>query len=131
VIAGVLADAVLLVHFALVLFAVFGALAVIWRRWFAWIHLPYLLWAALVNLIPFTCPLTPLENALRVAAGESGYAGGFVEHYIAAVVYPAGMTRTVQLVAGVSVLVWNAVLYWFVFRRGRRQKGSGPGRARS
>lgn len=119
-IAGVLADAVLLLHFGLVLFAVLGGIAVAWRPWFAWVHLPYLVWAALVNLVPFTCPLTPLENALRLAAGESGYEGGFIEHYVAAVVYPAGMTRTVQLVAGVGVIVWNALVYGLLLSLRRR-----------
>lgn len=114
--AGVLADAVLLAHLTFVLFAVFGALAVLWRRWVAWLHLPWLVWAALVNLVPFTCPLTPLENALRVAAGERGYTGGFIEHYVAAIVYPEGLTRPIQLVLGVGVLLWNALVYAVVLR---------------
>jgi hypothetical protein len=119
--ASLLADVVLLLHAAFVLFAVLGAAAVWWRRWIAWLHVPWLVWAALVNLVPFTCPLTPLENDLRRAAGEAGYAGGFIEHWVTAFVYPAAMTRDVQLAAGVGVIVWNALAYAFVVRRARRR----------
>jgi hypothetical protein len=120
VLASLLADAVLLAHAAFVLFAMMGALTVLWRPWLIWIHLPWLVWAALVNLVPFTCPLTPLENALRHAAGEAGYEGGFIEHWVTAFVYPAGMTREIQLIAGVGVIVLNAALYSVVLhRRGR------------
>lgn len=121
-IAGLLADLVLLLHLALVLFAIFGALGLLWWPRFHWIHAPYLVWAALVNLVPFTCPLTPLENALRATAGQTGYGGGFIEHYVAAVVYPQGMTRDVQLVAGVGVLIWNAALYAWLLTRARRAR---------
>jgi hypothetical protein len=120
--ASLLADLVLLLHAAFVLFAVFGAAAVLWRRWIAWLHVPWLVWAALVNLVPLTCPLTPLENDLRRAAGEAGYAGGFIEHWVTAFVYPAAMTRDVQLAAGVGVIVWNALAYAFVVRRARRRR---------
>jgi Protein of Unknown function (DUF2784) len=120
--AGLLADAVLLVHLGLVLFAILGGIGLRWRPWWPWLHLPYLVWAALVNLVPFTCPLTPIENTLRRAAGEAGYEGGFVAHYVTALVYPEGMTREVELVAGIAVLVWNAALYAAVltWRRARR-----------
>ena len=64
-----------------------------------------------MNLAGWTCPLTPLENRFRVAAQDAGYEGGFVQHYVGAVVYPRGMPRRMELVAGVSVVVWNAVLY--------------------
>jgi hypothetical protein len=104
------ANAVLLVHFAFVLFAVFGALlAFINSRWM-WVHVPVVLWSSVVNLASWTCPLTPLENAYRRAAGE-GFEGGFIQHYVGSLVYPKGMPRRLELIAGVSVLVGNVVLY--------------------
>lgn len=115
--ASLLADLVLVVHFALVLFAVVGGFLVLWRRWIAWLHLPYVAWAAAVNLVPFTCPLTPLEVALRRAAGDAGYEGGFIAHYLTPIVYPDGMSEPVALFAGIAVLVWNALLYGFVYYR--------------
>lgn len=114
-----LADLVVLAHFAFAGFAVLGGLAVLWRPWVAWLHLPAVLWSAVVNLAGWVCPLTPLENVLRRQAGLAGYEGGFVEHYIVPALYPAGMTRNVALTAGVSVLVWNVLVYALVIRRRR------------
>jgi hypothetical protein len=102
---------VLLVHFLFIVFAVFGGLLVLRNSAWAWAHIPAVLWSSLVNLMSWTCPLTPGENALRKRAGQAGYAGGFVAHYIGTVVYPGGMPRRLELVAGTSVLVGNALVY--------------------
>ena len=113
------ADAILVAHFAFVLFAVFGALLVLrWPR-LALAHIPAALWAALVELSGWICPLTPLEVALRRSAGEAGYAGDFVLHYVAALLYPEGLTRDIQLVLGAIVITMNAAIYMVVLRRGR------------
>ena len=105
------ADFVLLGHFAFVAFAVAGgALFYFDRRW-AWLHVPSVLWSSIVNLANWTCPLTPLEKSLRAQAGQSGYEGGFIENYIGKLVYPGGMPRRMELIAGVSILIWNALVY--------------------
>jgi Protein of Unknown function (DUF2784) len=105
------ADVVLLSHFVFVAFAVVGgALFYFDRRW-AWLHVPVVLWSSIVNLASWTCPLTPLEKSLRAQAGRSGYSGGFVEHYVGRVVYPRGMPRQMELVAGVSIVAWNVLVY--------------------
>ena len=115
-----LADVVLVVHFAFVLFVVLGGLLVLrWRR-LAWVHVPVALYGALIEFVGFICPLTPLEIWLRRLGGEAGYEGGFVEQYITAALYPTGLTREIQLALGVGVLVLNAVVYAFVLRRTRR-----------
>jgi polyferredoxin len=112
-----LADATLLVHFAFVLFVVFGAFLV-WRWWpLRWVHLPVVLWGALIEFAGWTCPLTPLENALRRLGGEAGYQGGFVEHYLLPLIYPHGLTRNVQWVLGTLVVAVNAALYSFAITR--------------
>jgi hypothetical protein len=109
------ADLTLLCHFAFVLFALFGAALVpIWPA-SLWVHLPVVLWSSLVNLASWTCPLTPLEQVLRLRAGQSGYSGGFVQHYVGSAVYPRGMPRQMELIAGVSVLMWNAAVYAVLF----------------
>lgn len=105
------ADAVLLAHFACVAFAVFGGVLFYFDRRWAWLHVPVVLWSSIVNLASWTCPLTPMEKALRERAGRSAYSGGFVEHYVGALVYPRGMPRELELVAGISILVWNALVY--------------------
>lgn len=107
-------ELVLAAHFGFVLFAVFGGfLALAEVRWL-WIHAPAVIWSAIVNLAGWTCPLTPLEQTLRRRASGAGYEGGFVEHYIAPLVYPAGMPRRLELTAAVSISLWNAVVYSLV-----------------
>jgi len=105
------ADLVLLAHFLFAAFAVLGGVLVFFNSAWAWVHIPVVLWSSVVNLMSWTCPLTPLENALRVRAGQSGYPGGFVQHYIGRAVYPRGMPRRLELVAGVSILAGNALVY--------------------
>lgn len=115
-----LADLVLVAHFAFIAFVVLGGLAV--ARWprLAWAHLPAVAWGAGISFAGAICPLTPLENALRQRAGQAGYEGGFIEHYLLAIVYPDGLTREVQVALGVGVLVVNLAAYGWAIRRSRR-----------
>jgi hypothetical protein len=120
---GWLADLVLVLHAAFVLFAVLGGvLAARWPR-AAWVHLPAAAWASLIEFRGWICPLTPLENGLRSLAGQAGYSGGFVEHYLLAWLYPAGLTRNVQLVLGLAVLLFNVAVYAWVWARSRGRRG--------
>lgn len=121
--AGLLADIVFVVHLGFIVWVVLGGLAVAWRPWLAWLHLPAVAWGATVELAGLYCPLTPLEQQLLVAAGEAGYEGGFVARYLLPVVYPAGLTREIQIQLGLAVLVVNAVAYCFVLLRWRRGAG--------
>jgi hypothetical protein len=115
-----LADALVVVHVAFVAFVLLGGFAVLcWPR-VAWLHLPAAAWGALIEFGGWICPLTPLENALRKRADEVGYTGGFVEHYLLPVLYPAGLTRPVQWVLGACVLVVNIGAYGLAYRRWRR-----------
>lgn len=122
--AALAADAVLVFHGLFIAFAVGGA-ALLWR-WprLAWLHVPAVAWAAGIEFSGGICPLTPLENSLRAAAGQQGYAGGFIEHYLMPLIYPAGLTRETQWLLGVGVVVLNTGLYglwaWGRVRRWRR-----------
>lgn len=119
------ADLVLVTHFAFVLFVILGGgLAVRWPR-LAWVHVPVALYGAVIEFLGFVCPLTPLEIWLRHRGGEAGYTGGFIEHYITATLYPAGLTRRIQVVLGIGVLLVNAIAYAVVIRRARRTRASG------
>jgi hypothetical protein len=112
-----LADGLVLIHGAYIAFVVFGSLLVLWRRWIVWLHLPALAWGALIEFFGWVCPLTPWEQALRVQAGRSGYSGGFIDHYLIPVMYPPDLTRAVQVVLGVLVLIVNAAAYGILLPR--------------
>lgn len=114
-----LADLLVLLHFTFVLFVIAGALLSLQSRAWAWLHVPAFLWGAWIEFKGWICPLTPWENSLRLQAGQAGYSGGFIEHYITRILYPAGLTRAVEVVLGTLVLVGNALLYWWIFRRPR------------
>ena len=115
-----LADGVLLMHFAFILFVLLGGALVLYRRRVLWFHIPAVLWAAVVNLMGWVCPLTPLENALRRATGEEGYGEGFVAHYLAPLVYPEGLPEQAGVVLAMGVIAWNILVYLVVFMRWRR-----------
>jgi len=110
------ANAVALSHLAFILFVVFGGLVVLrWPR-LAWLHVPAAIWGAVVELGGLPCPLTRVENALLRRAGAAGYDGGFIAHYLFAIIYPAGLTRGVEIILGIIVIVLNAGVYVRVFR---------------
>ncbi len=121
-----LADAVVALHAAFILFVIAGGFLVLWRRSFALAHLPAVAWAAWTEYTGAICPLTPVENAWRRAAGDAGYAGGFIEHYLVPLIYPAGLTPRVQLWLGSVVLVVNVAVYAFVWWRTRRRGRARP-----
>ena len=111
------ADAVVLLHLGFVLFVVTGGLLVFRWRWMALLHLPAVIWAVLLEFNGWLCPLTPLELSLRAAGGQAGYDGGFVEHYILPVLYPAELGTTLQIAMGSFVIAINITLYgWLLWR---------------
>ena len=113
------ADAILVSHLAFVLFAVFGALLILrWPR-LAWLHIPAVVWAAFIEFSGTICPLTPLEVALRQRAGQAGYGGGFIDHYVVSLLYPEGLTQNTQAMLGAVVVAINAAIYIVAFRRRR------------
>jgi hypothetical protein len=122
--AGTLAAAVVVAHFGFLLFVALGALLTLrWRR-APWIHVPAAMWGAWIELTGGVCPLTPLENRLRRAAGGVEYPGSFIEHYVLRILYPAGLTRELQLALGVAALALNVALYVWI---ARRLSGGSPG----
>jgi hypothetical protein len=116
-----LADAVLVFHLAFIAFALAGGLLAFYWRPAMFLHLPAMGWAALVEFNGWICPLTPLENALRAAGGAAGYEGGFIEHYLLPLIYPASLTPQVQWCLGGGLLAFNAVVYLLLcYRRSPR-----------
>lgn len=120
--ARLLADGVVVLHALFVVFVVAGGALVVWRPRFAFVHLPAAVWGALVEFTGTICPLTPLENQWRRAAGDAGYRGGFVEHYVIPVLYPDGLTPRMQVAFGIVVIAINVALYGLAWRRARNRR---------
>ena len=111
---SLLADLVLVAHLVFVVFVLCGGLLVLKWRWIARLHLPAVVWGAVVEFTGWICPLTPLENWLRVQSGEAGAQDDFTTRYLLPILYPADLTRDVQLLMGTVVIAVNAVMYcWF------------------
>lgn len=121
-----LADVVVVLHIGFVLFVILGGFLV--RRWprLIYAHIPVAIWGALIELVGWVCPLTPLENHLRALGGDAGYSGGFVEHYLLPILYPHALTRNVQLVLGCLVVGINALAYALLIRDRRRRGDRQP-----
>ncbi|MCP1622385.1 DUF2784 domain-containing protein [Pseudomonas nitroreducens] len=114
------ADAVVLLHLGFILFVLLGGLLVLrWPR-LAWLHVPAAAWGMAVEFLHLYCPLTPLENHFRALAGDSGYSGGFIEHYLIPLIYPAGLTEAIQVVLGLVVVAVNLPPYLLLLRRALR-----------
>jgi len=119
------ADLVVVIHLLFVLFVILGGLLVLRWRFCAWIHIPAACWAMLIEFSGWICPLTPLENKLRLKGGSIGYTTGFMEHYIIPLLYPSQLTRKIQIFLGVLVFVVNLVIYlWVWYSSGRRNKNT-------
>lgn len=118
------ANFLMIVHLMFILFVIMGGLLLFWRPRTAFIHLPSLAWGVIIELNNWICPLTPLEQGLRRAAGEEGYSGGFIDHYIIPLIYPEGLTPEIQQMLGFSVLLLNVIIYgaWLLKRNIARKR---------
>lgn len=120
----ILADLVVVLHLLFIVFVVMGGLLALRRPWLALLHLPAAGWGAYIEFTGSYCPLTPLENHFSRLAGDQGYAGGFIEHYLLPIIYPSGLTSDIQLLLGLFVVAVNLAVYALVVRRAfGRKKG--------
>jgi len=117
-----LANGILIMHLAFILFVVFGGLGGFYIRWMPWLHIPVIFWAALIEFSGWICPLTPLENHFRGLAGQNGYGNGFIHHYLLKIIYPDGLTRTTQILLGLAVLIINLFVYSIYFKKRKMGK---------
>lgn len=123
--------AVLLIHLGFVVFAVLGGLLMLKWRWAPLMHLPAVAWAAWIEWSGGVCPLTPLENHFLRLAGQAGYTGDFLQHYLLATLYPAGLTREIQMLLGAGVVTLNLVIYWMLWLRSRKPATTSMGETHS
>lgn len=121
-IAKITADLLVAVHFAFIVFVLFGGLLVLKWGKVSILHIPSALWGTLIEFRGWICPLTPLEQYFRETAGGAGYPGGFIDHYLMPIIYPEGLTQGIQITLGVIVLAVNLFVYGVVLvRRANRE----------
>lgn len=114
-----LADLIVVAHAGFIAFVIVGGYLALRWRWMPWLHVPAAAWGAAIEFGGWICPLTPLENRLRAAGSAAGYTGGFIAHYLIPLIYPAGLTRGIQLGLGAVVIVANVTAYAIVWTRRR------------
>jgi hypothetical protein len=119
-----LADAIVALHFGFIAFVVAGGLLALLNRGWAVPHVPAVLWASWTEFTGSVCPLTPVENALRRQAGDAGYAGGFVDHYLIPLIYPEALTSRTQIALGLGLVAINGILYGLAWRRWRKTRSA-------
>ncbi len=117
----ILADLVVVSHLVFILFALLGGLLALWNRWAVLLHLPAAIWIAWIEFSGGICPLTPLENRLRILSGVAGYEGGFIEFYVLPIIYPENLTRDIQIWLGISAIIVNLIIYGIVLYQIRRR----------
>ena len=117
-----LADLVVVVHALFVVFVLIGAFLALRWRWIVWLHVPAAVWGVLIEYGGWICPLTPLENSLRVRAGQSTYSGDFIQHYLLGALYPQGLTRATQYVLGSTALLVNVIAYALLIQQIRNNR---------
>ncbi len=123
---GLLADLVVFLHLAFILFVILGGLLVLkWPR-AAWVHLPAAAWGAVVEFAGWICPLTYLEGWLRHTGNPAPDQPDFLGRYLLPLLYPSGLTRSVQLCLGFGVIAINLLFYWQAWHRGILRPSSGP-----
>lgn len=106
-----MADFILILHLCFIIFVIVGGIFIFVKPRLAWIHLPMVLWAALVNFMGWVCPLTPLENFYREAERQPEYNSSFIEQYLTPVIYPNSLGDQLGTILGISVLAWNFLIY--------------------
>lgn len=116
----IIADCILLLHFAFIVFVVAGGMLVFKWRWLIWFHIPAAIWGAVVEIMGWICPLTPIENSLRQVGGGAVYSASFIEHYLVPVIYPMDLSREMFIAMGIAVIVINVIVYTFLFRQRKR-----------
>jgi len=108
---------ILLVHLIFIIFVVLGGLLFFASRKIIFIHIPALIWGIYIELTSSICPLTYLENWFLHKANLITYSGGFIQNYLVPIVYPADLTKDLQIYLGITLIVVNIIIYGFILNK--------------
>lgn len=99
VLAQAAASFVVVVHLAFLAYVVVGGFLALRRFALIWPSVAVTVYAAVITIAGFQCPLTILEKWLLVQAGRTPYEGSFISHYLRGVLYPGEYEIAAWLVA--------------------------------
>ena len=111
------ANLTLIVHFAFILFVVFGSLLFFVAKKIIFIHIPALIWGSYIELTNSICPLTYLENWFLHKANLTAYSEGFIQNYLMPIVYPTNLTKDLQIYLGIGLIIINMIIYGFIISK--------------
>lgn len=117
----ILADLVLTVHLSFIIFVIIGGFLLLKNKKWMIIHLPAIIWAIILEIKGWICPLTPIENWFRGKGGQEIYKQSFIEHYLIPIIYPDKLTRRFQITLVCSIIIINVALYLWVYRKTRKK----------
>ena len=114
------ADLTLIVHFAFIIFVVFGALLFFVSTKIIYVHVPALIWGIYIELTHSVCPLTYLENWFLLKANLSTYSEGFIQNYLVPIVYPKNLTDNLQIYFAIVLIVANMIMYGLIISKSKK-----------
>jgi len=114
------ADLTLIVHFAFIIFVVFGALLFFVSTKIIYVHVPALIWGIYIEITHSICPLTYLENWFLQKANLTTYSEGFIQNYLVPVVYPMNLTDDLQTYLAIVLIVVNMLMYGLIISKSKK-----------
>ena len=120
------ADLTLIVHFAFIIFVVFGALLFFVSTKIIYVHVPALIWGIYIELTHSVCPLTYLENWFLQKANLTTYSEGFIQNYLVPIVYPKNLTDNLQIYFAIVLIVANMIMYGLIISKSKKKLSTFP-----
>ena len=111
----------LIVHFAFIIFVVFGALLFFVSTKIIYVHVPALIWGIYIELTHSVCPLTYLENWFLQKANLTTYSEGFIQNYLVPIVYPKHLTDNLQIYFAIVLIVANMIMYGLIISKSKKK----------
>ena len=115
------ANLTLTVHFAFIIFVVFGALLYFVSTKIIYAHIQALIWGIYIELTHSVCPLTYLENWFLQKANLITYSEGFIQNYLLPIVYPKNLTEDLQTYLAIVLIVANMIMYAFIISKSKKK----------
>jgi len=112
-----LATFTLIIHFLFIVYVILGGLLFFIKHWTIYFHIPAFLYGVYVEFTQSICPLTYLENFFLSKAKVAMYSTSFIQNYLIPIIYPVNLTKELQIILGISLIVINVIIYGIIFAK--------------